>query len=201
MILLYSDPLSPHCSRILCLLEQAGIPYEVAPIDLMKDEHLTPRYQAINPNRQVPTLDDENVRIHESNAILRYLCRKYGLEQWYPQDLPALAKVEQWLDWNQCRLAPQMTTLVMNRMFLGDQADLAAADRAETELHGLFSILADGLRHTQCLAANHPTIADLSVASNLALLAYANVKPDHPRIQDWYDRVIALQGFHPPLAQ
>lgn len=195
MIALYSDAMSPHCSRVLCLLREAGIAHEIRPVDMMKGEYLTAEYQAINPNRQVPSLLDGNLRIHESNAILRYLCRKHGLDQWYPQDLPTLATIEQWLDWNQCRLAPQMTTLVMNRMFLGEQADPTAADRAETELQTLFAILADGLRNSTFIAADHPTIADLSLASNLMLLAFANVHPDNLLIQRWYDRVTALQGF------
>jgi glutathione S-transferase len=195
MIALYSDALSPHCSRVLCLLHEASIAHEIRPVDMMKGEYLTPEYQAINPNRQVPSMLDGTLRIHESNAILRYLCRKHGLEQWYPQDLPTLARVEQWLDWNQCRLAPQMTTLVMNRMFLGDQADLAAAGRAETELQTLFALLAEGLRNSAFIAADHPTIADLSLVSNLILLDFANVRSDNPLIQRWYDRVTALRGF------
>lgn len=195
---LYSDSLSPHCHRVLALLRAANIPFEVHPVDLEKGEYLTESFRAINPNRQVPSLEDGDIRIHESNAILRYLCRKHQLTQWYPQDLPALAKVEQWLDWNQCRLAPLMATIIMNRMFLGDQADMAAADRAETELHILLPILEDGLTHGEYLVADHPTIADLSIASNLTLLAFGNVHPESQLIRSWYDKVSSLKGYQTP---
>lgn len=195
---LYSDSLSPHCHRVLALLRAADIPYEIQPVDLGKGEYLAESFRAINPNRQVPSLEDGDIRIHESNAILRYLCRKHQLSQWYPQDLPALAKVEQWLDWNQCRLAPLMATIIMNRMFLGDQADLAAADRAEIELHNLLPILEDGLTHAEYLAADHPTIADLSIATNMTLLAFGNVYPENQLIRSWYDKVSSLKGYQTP---
>lgn len=195
MIHLYSDTLSPHCHRVLALLNEAAIPYQVHAIDLETGEQLSESFRAINPNLQVPSLQDGDIQLHESNAILRYICRKHQLDQWYPQDLAALAKVEQWLDWNQCRLAPLMATIIMNRLFLGEQADLPAADRAESQLHALLPILEQGVSHADYLAGDHPTIADLSIASNLKLLAFGNVFPESTLVRHWYDKVASLKGF------
>ena len=55
---------------------------------------MSPEYLAINPNHQVPTLIDGEVTIHESNAILRYLCVKHELKDWYPDDVKARAAVD-----------------------------------------------------------------------------------------------------------
>lgn len=195
MIHLYSDALSPHCHRVIALLNEAAIPYQVHTIDLEKGEQTSESFKAINPNMQVPSMQDNDIQLHESNAILRYLCRKHQLDQWYPRDVAALANVEQWLDWNQCRLAPLMETIIMNRMFLGEQADLPAADRAEIKLHALLPILEQGLNRTDYLAGDHPSIADLSIASNLKLLAFGNVFPESTLIRHWYDKVASLKGF------
>ena len=127
MYLLYHFPQSQHARRVVSLLEEAGLEYELRHVAMDKGEHRSAAYLAINPNHQVPTLVDGDVTIHESNAILRYLCAKHRLNAWYPEDLPARAKVEQWLDWNQCRLSPAVVDIVLNSVFLG-----AAGDRAFT---------------------------------------------------------------------
>ena len=73
-------PFSQHSRRVVSLLEEAGLEYELLSVDMMKGEHMSPKYLELNPNHQVPTLVADKVKIHESNAILRYLCNKHSLE-------------------------------------------------------------------------------------------------------------------------
>lgn len=79
MPVLYSHPVSQHCRRILALIDEAGIAMDIRHVALEAGAHVSPDYLAINPNHQVPTLIDGDVKIHESNAILRYLADKHGL--------------------------------------------------------------------------------------------------------------------------
>jgi glutathione S-transferase len=94
-MILYHHPYSQHSRRVVALLEEVGLAHELRPVALDQGEHLTPAYLAINPNHQVPTLIDGAVKIHESNAILRYLCAKHELENWYPSAPAARAAVDQ----------------------------------------------------------------------------------------------------------
>jgi glutathione S-transferase len=103
MYILYHFPYSQHARRVVSLLEAAGLPYELRHVDMGQGEHLSAAYLAINPNHQVPTLLDGDLTVHESNAILRYLCHKHDLTDWYPADAKHRARVEQWLDWNQAK--------------------------------------------------------------------------------------------------
>src|SRR5688572_21521856 len=144
MYVLYHFPYSQHARRVVSLLEEAGLQYELRHVDMGKGEHVSPAYLAINPNHQVPTLLDGDIKIHESNAILRYLCVKHALENWYPADLRARAAVEQWLDWNQCRLSPAVVDIVLNSVFLGDRGDAAAIERGRLKLRELEPILESG---------------------------------------------------------
>ena len=112
MYILYPFPYSQHARRVVSLLEAAGLPYELRHVDMAKGEHLSAAYLAINPNHQVPTLLDGDLVLHESNAILRYLCHQHGLSDWYPADPKHRARVEQWLDWNQSRLSPAVIDIV-----------------------------------------------------------------------------------------
>jgi glutathione S-transferase len=193
-MILYSNPYSQHARRVVALLEEVGLAHELRHVALEKGEHLTPAYLAINPNHQVPTLIDGEVTIHESNAILRYLCVKHELEDWYPGAPAARAAVEQWLDWGTSRLTPAVIDIVLNKVFLGDKGDPAAIARGESKLKELAPILAAGLDGKDFLCGARPTIADLAVGSSIAQLAFAGAVPDEPAIGAWQQRLAAIGG-------
>jgi glutathione S-transferase len=201
MYILYHFPYSQHARRVVSLLEAAALPYELRHVDMAKGAHLLADYLAVNPNHQVPTLVDGDLKIHESNAILRYLCQKHDLTDWYPSDLRHRALVDQWLDWNQCRLSPAVIDVVRNKVFLGEKGDKEAIARGETKLRELGPILEAGLRPMAFLAGAAPTIADLSVASNLFQLSLANAVPTGARIAAWYERIGQLEAFRKSLPQ
>lgn len=199
MYILYHFPYSQHARRVVSLLEEAGLQYELRHVDMSKGAHRSAEYLAVNPNHQVPTLVDGDTKIHESNAILRYLCVKHGLDEWYPKELPQRAKVEQWLDWNQCRLSPTVVDIVLNSVFLGAAGDKAAVERGQSRLPELWSILDAGLARTQFLAGSRATIADLSVASSVFQLTFASITPIGSNTVAWFQKVSAFAGFQRSL--
>jgi glutathione S-transferase len=199
MYVLYHFPYSQHARRVVSLLEAAKLPYELRHVDMAKGAHLSADYLAINPNHQVPTLIDGDLVLHESNAILRYLCHKHGLSEWYPADPAQRARVEQWLDWNQSRLSPAVIDIVRNKVFLREKGDKDAIARGEAKLRELGSILDAGLAAQDFLAGPKPTIADLSVASNLFQLRFAEAIPPGAKIAAWYQRMDALEAFRKSL--
>ena len=89
MYTLFHSPYSQHARRVVSLMIEAGLEFQLRHVAMEKGEHLSPEYLAVNPNHQVPTLLDGDIRIHESNAILRYLCVKHALHDWTPTSLPA----------------------------------------------------------------------------------------------------------------
>ncbi len=201
MMTLYHNPYSQHVRRVAALLEEVQIPYETKHVALDDGAHMEPDFLAVNPNHQVPTLIDGGVKIHESNAILRYLCNKHELVDWYPADPAARASVDQWLDWCQSRLSGSVVDIVLNRVFMGDEADHAAIARGEAKMVELASILGAALEHSDYLAGDSVTIADLSVASSVSQLQLADAVPDHPAIRSWYERVCRIPGFDRTLPQ
>ena len=199
MITLYHNPYSQHVRRVAALLEENAIPYEPVHVALNEGAHMSPDYLAVNPNHQVPTLLDGDVKIHESNAILRYLCNKHDLAAWYPSDPVVRASVDQWLDWNQSRLSRPVTDIVLNKVFMGEEADHPAIKSGEAAMVELTPILGTALERSDYLAGDSITIADLSVASNVSQLQLADAVPDHPAIRRWYQRVCAVPGFEKTL--
>ena len=77
---------APNPAKVALFLEEAGLPYEVVPVDTRKGEQHATGYTAINPNAKVPSIVDEGTVVFDSNAILLYLGEKTG--QFMPGNTP-----------------------------------------------------------------------------------------------------------------
>ena len=95
MIKLYYHP-SPNPAKVALFLEEAGLEYEIVPVDTRKGEQHLPAFTAINPNAKTPALVDGDAVVFDSNAILLYLAEKTG--QFLPENTPAArAEMLSWL--------------------------------------------------------------------------------------------------------
>ena len=97
MIQLYDIELSGNCYKVRLMLSLLGLEYERVPIALNKGEHKTEEFLKLNPLGQVPVLRDGDVVIRDAQAILVYLARRYGSEDWLPGEAEPMSKVVQWL--------------------------------------------------------------------------------------------------------
>ena len=95
---LYMHPVSMTSRPVRLFIAESNIPVEEEVVDLMTGAHLKPPYSSINPNCLVPMLEDGDLRLTESSAILKYLADKTGSSA-YPKDLKARAKVNEMMDW------------------------------------------------------------------------------------------------------
>jgi glutathione S-transferase len=96
-IKLYNFPRSGHAHRAELMLSLLQLPAELIFVDLAKGEHKTPEFLALNPFGQVPVIDDGGIIVSDSNAILVYLAKRYGNDDWLPQEPAAAARVQRWL--------------------------------------------------------------------------------------------------------
>lgn len=95
MIKFYYHP-SPNPAKVALFLEEAGLPYELVPVDTRKGEQHQAAFTAINPNAKTPALVDGDAVVFDSNAILLYLAEKTG--QFLPTDTPqSRAQMLSWL--------------------------------------------------------------------------------------------------------
>jgi GSH-dependent disulfide-bond oxidoreductase len=95
MIRFYFHP-TPNPAKVALFLEEAGLAYEVVPVDTSKGEQHLPAFRAINPNGKLPAIVDtegpggSEARVFDSNAILLYLGDKTGRFVGTPADRPEL---------------------------------------------------------------------------------------------------------------
>jgi hypothetical protein len=69
---------APNPNKVALFLEESGLPFEPVPVDTRKGDQFKPEFLKVNPNGKVPAIDDDGVKVFDSNAILLYLAEKTG---------------------------------------------------------------------------------------------------------------------------
>ena len=95
---LYMHPVSMTSRPVRLFIAENGIDVDEQMVDLMVGEHYQEPFVSINPSRQVPVIEDGDLRLTESSAILKYLADKIDSPA-YPKDLKQRAKVNEMMDW------------------------------------------------------------------------------------------------------
>ena len=118
MLKLHFAPNS-RAGRIVWLLEELGLDYEVNrmdfhPKDLKSDEH-----RERHPLGRVPVLDDGDVSIYESGAIVEYVLARHGDGGLKPAvDSPEFPEYLQWFHYCEGMVMPPINTIVVHTLLL-----------------------------------------------------------------------------------
>lgn len=191
---LYDFEHSGNCHKIRMMLSYLEIEYERVNIDLLQGDQQTASFLALNPMHKVPVLDDGGLVIRDSAAILIYLARKYGKEEWCPDSPEAMAEIQQWLSFSVNEvfhgLAISRAIIIFNR-----DMDLETPHAiARTAL----DILENHLKDNQWLALGAFTIADIACYPYTALIHEGDIHLDeYPGIRAWLKRVEQRPGLAP----
>ncbi|HAT4516180.1 TPA: glutathione S-transferase [Serratia marcescens] len=190
-ITLYGTSLSGHVHRVALLLRMLALPY--AWVEASAEVRQSAAFRRLNPLGQIPVLQDGDLTLADSNAILVYLVKRYAPDShWLPEQPVAAARVQAWLSKaaGEVRYGPASCRLIAQFAVPEDyQAARAVSDRflPQMEQH---------LSERDYLATEHPTIADLACHSYVAVAAEGGISlAPYPAIRRWAARIAALPGF------
>lgn len=192
---LYRHPLSGHCHRVESFLSLLGVPFERVEVNLLTGEHKQPSFREKNTLGQVPVLEDGDVRLADSNAILVYLALRYDPSgRWLPRDAVGAARVQRWLSLAAGELVRGPGQLRLNAL-LKAPVDRAQAERTAA---ALLSLLEETLATAPFLTGDAPTIADLAMYAYTARAPEGGVSLEpYPNVRTWHARLEALPAFVP----
>lgn len=191
---LHHHPLSGHAHRAVLFASLLGVPHELIEVDLAAAAHKSPEFLKLNPFGQIPVLEDGDLVIADSNAILVYLAKKAGRSDWLPEDAAGAARVQRWLSVAAGELAYGPAAARLITVFNASFNPTEVIARAHVLLGRLEQHLAD----REWLAADHPTIADVAIYSYVARAPEGNVDlSDYPAVNAFLARIEALPGFVP----
>ncbi|MEI7035231.1 glutathione binding-like protein [Fulvimonas yonginensis] len=195
MIELYYWP-TPNGHKITLLLEEAGLPYAIRPVNIGLGEQFAPDFLAIAPNNRMPAIVDTApadggapMSVFESGAILLYLAEKCG--RFLPPDLRGRYAVLQWLFWQVGGLGPM---LGQNHHFnrYAPEPIPYAIERYVNETRRLYGVLDRRLEGRAFIAGKDYTIGDMAAypwivpheAQGMSLDAF-------PHLQAWFEQIRA----------
>ncbi len=151
----------------------------------------TDAYRRLNPNRRIPVIEDGGAVVWESNAIVRYLAARYGEGRLWASDPGSRAAADQWMDWMQTTLSPDLSTvfwgLVRTPRARRDAAAIEAAARA---LGAHYAILDAQLDGKAFITGDSLTMADIPAGTTC--YRYYSLPVERPRlanVEAWYARL------------
>lgn len=160
MIKLYYHP-SPNPAKVALFLEEAGMPYEMVPVDTRKGDQHQPEFLAINPNAKTPALVDGDVTVFDSNAILLYLAEKSG--KFLPPNTPAArGQMLSWLMFVASGIGPYSGQAVHFKHVAPEPKDYAV-NRYDFEAARHWSIIDAQLAKHKYMLGDAYTLVDMAV--------------------------------------
>ncbi len=192
-IRVHGFPLSGHAHRVELMLSLLGLSFERIEVDLFNGAHKQPAFLAKNPFGQIPVIEDGEVTLADSNAILVYLATRYDSGRtWLPREPVAAAQVQRWLSIAAGELAHGPAAARLVALF-GMPLD---AVRAKNIAASLYGVLEAHFREQRFLVGSAPTIADVALYSYTAHAPEGGVSLDpYPGVRAWLARIEALPGF------
>ena len=197
-IRLHRHPISGHSHRVELALSLLGLPCELVNVDLMKGAHKQPEFLAKNAFGQVPVIEDGELKLADSIAILVYFGERYDeAGRFWPRTAHGKAQVQRWFSVASGPLAAGPAAARLVRL-LGAKLDY---ERAVATAKQLFDTLESELTERSYLVGSAPTFADVACYAYVARAPEGDISLEAYRgLRAWLARVEALPGFVPMLA-
>jgi glutathione S-transferase len=151
--------------RVVWLLEEMGLPYRLRPVDMLAGVENDPEYLAVNPAGFIPAIQDGDVTMVESIAIMEYLIARYGPTPLAPDPHDrAFAAYQQFLHLGEAGLAASMFFVVVSNLLAPEaEKDNWGARKALEVFKSRLGLVTRRLALSPYMAGDAFTAADISV--------------------------------------
>lgn len=197
MIRFYFHP-TPNPMKVALLLEEAGLTYEIVPVDTRKGEQHKPEFRAVNPNGKLPAIVDtdgpggKEVRVFDSNAILLYLAEKTGKYVGAPSDRGELLS---WLMFVATGVGPYSGQAVHFQRAAPEQIPYAI-NRYRREADRHYRVLDTHLQGREFMIGKDFSIVDIAAwgwidRAPIVLAGDADPLAAYPNLKRWFSAINA----------
>ncbi|KAJ3710852.1 glutathione transferase [Lentinula raphanica] len=200
---LYSSTISTSAQRVVCVLAEKQIPFEVVEVDILKSENKEPAYKEMQPWGLLPVLEEENgFRLYESRAICRYIAEKYADRgtQLIPvaTDLEARGLFEQGLAIEAGTTDPCVFAALNEKLFKPVKYGATCDDELYNVLLKRVELVLDVyeiiLSKQKYIGGNQYTLADIyHLPNGFALQAHCGeqvfLSPKRPNVARWWTEI------------
>ncbi|WP_445494159.1 glutathione S-transferase family protein [Photorhabdus sp. SF281] len=197
MLTVWGRKNSSNVKKVLWCLKELNVPYNQIDVGGKFSKLDDPQYLKMNPNGQIPCLQEDDFILWESNAIVRYLAAKFGEQVLYPQDLQERANADKWMDWVGSHLFPCIKQLVLGFIRTPEaERDQKQIEQTLTDIARLMKVVDNTLAEQEFLSGDKFGIAD--IAFGPMIYPWLNIpiqRPSRPNIERWYQLMAVRPAF------
>lgn len=202
--ILWGRSTSSNVMKVIWLLEELNLPYDRRDVGGPFGKTDTPEYRAMNPTGLVPTLQEDDFTLWESNAILRYICTAAVKNPpWFPWDAQVRANIDRWMDAQQTLMNRPQGVIFLNLIRTApEKRDRAAVEAAIVEAARAWGFIGAELGRHPYICGDTPTLAD--ICWGVHVHRWLNMefdRPEIPNLRPWYDRLLSRPVYKEHIAR
>ncbi|MCV0396120.1 MAG: glutathione S-transferase family protein [Rhizobiaceae bacterium] len=197
MITVHGRASSVNVQIVMWAIAELGLPYERHDVSGPFGGTDTPEFLAMNPNGLVPVIQDGDLTMFESAAIVRYLGAKYGDDRFWPKDPVERAPLDMWAEWAKTTFATAMNPIFM-QMVRTREADrnMALVEMSVKQLAKAAAIADARIGDGPFLFGDAPTFADIIFAHQLyRYYTLPFERTQTPNLDRHYERLTKRPAF------
>lgn len=197
MLKIWGRNTSANVQKAMWAIGELNLEHERFDVGGSYGKNREPAYLSMNPNGLVPTLQEGDFILWESNAIVRYLARQYGAGTLEPQDPKEIARANQWMDWQLSIVQPGMHAAFWGLIRTPEnKRDMAAIAASQNKTTDAMKMLEAQLGRTEYVAGAQFSMGDIPVG--IMAYRFRQICPDRPEmrnIERWYASLQQRQAF------
>ncbi len=198
MLVVWGRKNSLNVQKVMWVAGELGLAHERKDVGGPFGGLDTADYGALNPNRLVPTIvDNDGTTIWESHSIVRYLAARYGAGILWPSEPAARALADCWLDWMHTTLLPHLAPVFIGLIRTpAEKRDMAKITQAAHAMGETWRILDAHLAGRRFVAAEALTMGDIAVGAACYRYHALDIeRPELVNIAAWYERLQQREPF------
>ncbi|MCQ3828745.1 glutathione S-transferase family protein [Microbulbifer elongatus] len=201
MIKLYGTP-PTRVTRVLWILNELGVEYEIHPVDLLKGEGQSEAFLQLNPAGKVPVLVDGDLVLTESAAIQLYLAEKYPQAGLIPEGLEDRAQMYRWIFFLMTEIEQPLWRISRNTFLYPEHKRLPQdIEQAQSECKAMLAVLEQHMKNRAFMAGDRLSVADFNAAYTLDWAREEMLLDEAPRLTEYLQEMYARPAAPMTIAQ
>jgi glutathione S-transferase len=185
---------SHNVKKVAWFADELGLPF--VRHDVGGKFGMDAAYIAKNPNRLIPTIEDGELILWESNVIVRYLAQRHGGDRWWPADAAVRALGDRWMDWQFALADAQRGAFHGLIRTAPEQRDVDAIADSARKSGELMAVVDSYLATQPWLSGDEFGIGDIPVGVYAHTFYSLDVERPHlPHLRAWYEKLVERPAY------
>ena len=191
MLKLYGTP-PTRALRVIWLLNELGLEYELHPVDLLHGEQLQQDFLSLNPAAKVPVLVDGSLVVTESAAIQLYLAEKHPQAGFSPESLEVRAQMYRWIFFLVTEIEQPLWRIARHTFVYPEEKRLSQdVELARQECMEMVAVLERHMAGREFIVGDRLSVADFNAAYTLDWANEDKMLDNAPRLREYLKSMYA----------